>query len=368
VPYDLTIVVPTLNERDNIEPLVERLDHVLKGVRWQVMFVDDDSTDGTLGELYRLATRHANVTYIHRVGRRGLSSACIEGMLATTAPILAVMDADLQHDETLLPQMLDRIRRDGCDIVVASRFAEGGSAAGLSSMKRELVSRTGNMLARLITRAPLSDPLSGFFMLRRDLLDAVVHRLSGKGFKILLDIFASSPRVPRYAEIGFTFRARQAGESKLDSQVVWDFALLLADKMLGRWLPVRFVLFVGVGLLGVGVHLAVLGALLHGAGVAFLWAQAAATLVAMTSNFALNNIVTYRDRRLRGRRFLWGLLSFYGVCAIGAFVNVQVADYVYEQGEIWALAGLLGAGVGSVWNFGVSSVVTWRAPARRDRS
>ncbi|MBB4285028.1 glycosyltransferase family 2 protein [Roseospira goensis] len=359
MPYDLAIIVPTLNERDNIEPLVALLDRTLAGERWQVLFVDDDSTDGTLDVLRRLARDRANVSVLHRVGRRGLSSACIEGMLATAAPYLAVMDADLQHDETLLPRMLTLLRDEDREIVVASRFAEGASAAGLASARREMVSRVGNFLANRITGAPLTDPLSGFFMLRRELLDTVVHDLSGTGFKILLDIFASSPRVPRYAELGFTFRERQAGESKLDSQVIWEFGMLLADKTLGRWIPVRFILFALVGLLGVGVHLLVLGVMLHLAGVVFLWSQATATVVAMTSNFALNNAFTYRDRRLRGLGFVWGLLSFYLVCAIGAVVNVEVADLVYRNGAHWALAGFVGAVVGSVWNFGVSAIVTW---------
>lgn len=361
MPYQLSIIVPTLNERDNIAPLVARLDETLAGESWQVVFIDDDSADGTLDELRRLAAHRDNVSFIHRVGRRGLASACIEGMLATVSPYVAVMDADLQHDETLLPRMLHLLRHEDREIVVASRFAEGASAAGLASGRRELVSRIGNWLANRITRARLSDPLSGFFMLRRDLLDQVVHRLSGRGFKILLDIFASCPRAPRYAELGFTFRERQAGESKLDSEVIWEFGMLLADKTVGRWVPVRFVLFVAVGLSGVAVHMAVLGALLHGADLAFLWSQAAATVTAMTSNYALNNAFTYRDRRLTGRAFLWGLLSFYAVCAVGALITVELGELLYRHGVYWALAGFLGAAVGAVWNFGVSSVVTWRS-------
>jgi len=366
VPYELAVIVPTLNERDNVARLVDLLEQALVGEAWQVVFVDDDSSDGTLDELHRLARERANVSVLHRVGRRGLSSACIEGMLATTAPFLAVMDADLQHDETLLPRMLRLARDDGNEIVVGSRFAEGASAAGLSSPAREMVSRVGNALSRLVTRAPLTDPLSGFFLLRRTLLDRVVHALSGTGFKILLDIFASSPTVPRYAELGFTFRSRTAGESKLDTQVIWEFGMLLADKTLGRWLPVRFILFVMVGLLGVGVHLAVLGGLLH-LSVPFLWSQAAATIVAMTSNFTINNSFTYRDRRRKGMKFLTGLLSFYLICAVGAVINVRIAELVFEQGVHWALSGFLGAVVGSVWNFGVSSTITW-GPQRLRRT
>lgn len=366
MPYQLSIIVPTLNERDNIAPLVARLEQALAGESWQVMFVDDDSRDGTLDELRRLAAERANVSFLHRVGRHGLASACIEGMLATAAPYVAVMDADLQHDEALLPRMLHLLRDRDREIVIGSRFAEGASAAGLSSPGRALASRLGNWLANRITGARLSDPLSGFFMLRRDLLDRVVHSLSGKGFKLLLDIFASSPSVPRYDELGFVFRKRQAGESKLNGEVVWEFGMLLADKTVGRWMPVRFVLFVAVGLSGVAVHMAVLGSLLHGLGLAFVWAQAAATVTAMTSNYALNNAFTYRDRRRSGRAFLWGLLSFYAICSVGALITVELGELLYRNGVYWALAGFLGAAVGAVWNFGVSSVITWR-PQRSGR-
>lgn len=368
--YQLAIIVPTLNERDNIDPLVALLDRTLAGERWQVVFVDDDSTDGTLEVLHRLAQSRDNVSVLRRVGRRGLSSACIEGMLSTVAPELAVMDADLQHDETLLPRMLAMLREGPRDIVIASRFAAGGNADGLSSTERRHMSRLGNALARRLTRAPLTDPLSGFFVLRRSLLDQVVHDLSGTGFKLLVDILASSPSVPRYAEIPMGLRPRRAGESKLDSQVIREFGMLVADKTLGRWVPVRFVLFVMVGLMGVAVHLAVLGALLKGAGVAFESAQIAATVVAMTSNFVVNNAFTYRDRRLRGWAFLRGLLSFYLVCAIGAVINVRVASLVFDAGLLWVLAGMAGAAVGAVWNFGVSSIVTWgprRGGPRRRR-
>ncbi len=255
---ELAVIVPTLNERDNIELLLDRLDAALASIHWEIVFVDDDSQDGTADLLVRLQRSMSRVRVIRRIGRRGLSSACVEGMLATAAPYLAVMDADLQHDETILPAMFERLRSDDLDVVVGTRFAAGGSAGGLSK-PRELLSRCGRLLSRMISRADLSDPMSGYFVLRRTFLDKTVRRLSGQGFKILLDLLASAPEPVRVAEVPFTFRNRHSGESKLDTLVMLEYASLLSDKLVGAYLPTRFVLFAIVGLFGVVVHLATLG-------------------------------------------------------------------------------------------------------------
>jgi dolichol-phosphate mannosyltransferase len=356
---ELALIIPTLNERDNVVELLERLHAALTGIRWEVIFVDDDSRDGTQEVLRELSRSRPNVRCLIRIGRRGLSSACIEGMLATAAPILAVMDADLQHDESLLPLMLHKIRREDLDVIVASRFAAGGSVGEVTS-GRLAASRFAAWLSRLVLRAHLSDPMSGFFVIRRSFFEETVRRLSGQGFKILLDLFVSAPREVRFAELPYRFRQRRHGESKLDAPIMLEYLTLLADKMIGRWVPIRFVIFVLVGLFGMLVHLATLAFAFRVAGMTFYYAQAIATLVAMTVNFNLNNELTYRDRRLRGAELLRGHLSFYLVCSIGAVANFQIAEMLYQLHVPWPLAGLLGAVVGSVWNYGVSSTFTWR--------
>ena len=357
---ELALIIPTLNECDNVIELLGRLQAALTGIRWEVIFVDDDSRDGTQEVLRELARSWPNVRCLVRIGRRGLSSACIEGMLATAAPVLAVMDADLQHDETLLPLMLQKIRRDDLDVVVASRFAAGGSVGEVTS-GRMAISRLAAWLSRLVLRADLSDPMSGFFIIQRKFFEDTVHRLSGQGFKILLDLFVSAPREVRFAELPYRFRQRRHGESKLDAPIMLEYLTVLADKMIGRWVPIRFVVFVLVGLFGMLVHLATLALAFKVAGMTFYYAQAIATLVAMTVNFNLNNELTYRDRRLRGAELLRGHLSFYLVCSIGAIANFQIAEMLYQLRVPWPLAGLLGAVVGSVWNYGVSSTFTWRS-------
>jgi dolichol-phosphate mannosyltransferase len=359
LPADLTIVVPTFNERDNVPILVERIKAALAGVAWEVVFVDDDSRDGTIEAIRELARRHSNVRCVQRLGRRGLASACVEGVLSSTAPYVAVMDADLQHDESLLPKMLEILRSEPFDIVIGSRFAGGGDVAAMSR-NRIRISELGNRLARLVVKAELSDPLSGFFMLRRPVFDAAVRRLSAQGYKILVDLFASSPNALAFKEVPFTFRERLYGESKLDTLIALEYLQLLLDKLVGHIVPVRFIFFAMIGALGLVVHLSVLALSLKLLGLAFTAAQSVATLAAMTWNFWLNNILTYRDKRLRGIGLLYGLLSFYAVCSVGAVANVGIAAFVFHSDRSWWLAGISGALVGSVWNYTVSSIFTWR--------
>ena len=358
----LSVIVPVLDERDNVAELFRRLCDCLAGISWEVIFVDDDSADGTSDTVRELASRDHRIRCVQRIGRRGLSSACVEGMLASAAPYLAVIDGDLQHDETLLPRMLEDLRQDDIDIVIGSRYAEGG---GLSDWdeSRASISRLATRLSRLVVRADLKDPMSGFFMIRREALMLCVRNLSAIGFKILLDLFASSPEPLRFKEIPYVFRSRQAGESKLDNRVAWDYGMLLLDKLIGHIVPVRFISFTIVGGLGVVVHFIVLASLFSALGVSFVASQTAATLVAMTSNFALNNIVTYRDMRLHGWGWFKGLLSFMLACGLGAFANVGIATYLFREWDAkWAVAAIAGVVVGAVWNYAVTMVYTWKKP------
>ncbi len=355
----LTIVLPTYNEADNVLVAIDRIAAVLGDVPFEVIVVDDNSPDGTAARVKERAMRDPRVRCIRRVGRRGLAGACIEGMLASSAPVVAVMDADLQHDETILPKMLAAIETDGRDLVVGSRFADGARVNGLSPL-RHLGSRAANAAIQRLLRVRLSDPLSGFFMLRRDRFDALAGQLSTQGFKILLDIVATARGSLTVAEIPFVFRERVAGASKLDRLVVLDFIGLFLSKLLGGLISARFLMFGLVGASGVGVHLACLKAGLSVAGLPFGWAQGLATFIAMTTNFFLNNAVTYHDRKLTGMRLVVGLLSFYLVCSVGVFANVGVAGWLYSYDQVWWLAGTAGAVVGSVWNYAASSVLTWR--------
>lgn len=358
---ELTVVVPCFNERPNVAPLVEKLHAALAGIAWEVLFVDDNSPDGTSAEVRRLARQDPRVRCIRRIGRRGLSSAVVEGALASSATYVAVMDGDLQHDETRLPVMLQALRGGAYDLAVGSRHVEGGDATGLANRWRHALSDAGTALAQRFLPVRLGDPMSGFFMLPRALFEQLAPHLTAQGFKILLDLVLSAEAPLRVIEIPAEFRKRLAGESKLDVLVLTQFAALLVDKALGGLLPLRFLSFAAVGLLGVGVHVAILITGREALGFGFATAQIAATICAMVFNFQLNNQITYRDQRLRGPRLWRGLLLFMLVCGIGAVANVGIARVLYETHTYWTLAGAIGAVIGVVWNYAVSATLVWRA-------
>ena len=358
-PLQLSIVVPTFNESGNVTPLVNLLEQALGTDGWEVVFVDDNSPDGTAAAVRNMGRNDPRVRCVQRVGRRGLSSACIEGMLASTAPVIAVMDADLQHDERILPDMLHQIEQ-GADVVVATRYADGGST-GAWDESRKSMSQWATRVSRLVLKQPVSDPMSGFFMLRREVLEASVTRLSAMGFKILLDLLASLPHPVRLAEVPYTFRDRQHGESKLDHMVIWEYGMLLADKLVGRWIPVQFLAFSLIGGLGVFVHLGVLSTAIKMLQSPFGSAQTIATIVSMVFNFWLNNLLTYRDRQLKGLKWFKGLLTFMIGCSIGAMANIGIATWLFEHNTAWLPAALAGILVGAVWNYAITKLYTWGA-------
>jgi dolichol-phosphate mannosyltransferase len=361
--YDLAIVLPTFNESANVGPLADRLARTLTGIHYEIIFVDDDSPDGTADVVRSLAQSRDNVRVLERIGRRGLASACIEGILAASAPFVAVMDADLQHDETILPEMFRRIRDESLDLVVASRYIDGGSMGDFPAWRVKL-SQFGKRLSLMGAEHALSDPMSGFFMVRFSAFERLAHRLSAIGFKILLDIVLSADPGMRIGEIPYRFRAREHGESKLDVIVGLEYFELLVDKHFGDVVNVRFVLFGMVGALGVGVHLLILRALLQLGALSFATGQAVTTVVVMILNYVLNNSVTYRDRRRRGWAFWGGLLTFCLACGLGVAANVAIANEAFQRGVPWVLAALTGLLFSAVWNFGVTSMTTWRQARR----
>jgi dolichol-phosphate mannosyltransferase len=354
----LSVVIPTFNEAENVPVIAERIGAALADVDWEIIFVDDDSPDTTSTVAKALGERDGRVRCIRRVGRRGLAGACMEGALSSQARYVAVMDADLQHDERLLPRMVSILSRQEADVVVASRYIAGGAATGFSSSRRS-ISRAANFCAQKLAGVTVQDPMSGFFMARRDLLDAVAPELSNEGFKILFDILvASRRRQLKLVELPYEFARRLQGASKFDARNAFEFFALMMSRLSGRRLPPQFIAFVLVGGVGVGVQLVCLGIALS-VGLGFLGAEIAATLVAMTSNFLLNNALTYSDRRATGRHFVPALLRFYTVCSIGALSNVGTSSWLYAHYPVWWLAGLAGSMTAALWNFVGSSRFVW---------
>ena len=272
----------------------------------------------------------------------------------------------MQYDETKILEMVRKIENGICDIAIGSRYAKGCSTDDwdLSRLKRSLkVTR----LAQILLKMPVTDPLSGFFAIRRDLIVQIAQKLSAVGFKILLDILVTrklTKHAPdlRISEIPYRFRGRNSGESKMGGRVVSDLLRFGIDKTFGRILLTRLILFLMVGGLGLIVHLSVLQFVLTAISLSFTIAQSAAVVTAIAFNFLLNNIITFADRKLSGRKLIQGLFSFYIICSAGALANIGVGTLVYGNDQPWWVAGIAGSVIGAVWNYAAFSLLTWRKP------
>jgi dolichol-phosphate mannosyltransferase len=357
-PLAFALIIPTLNEVNNIEPLLERLGETLKAYCWEAIFVDDGSTDGTIDRILSIAARDRSIRLIQRIDRKGLSTAVVEGFLSTAAPIVGVIDGDLQHDETILPALIAGIASGEADVAIGSRYATGGGTTDWAE-SRVRASKAATWLGNLVIRRPLTDPMSGFFVTRRALVVEIFPRLSGIGFKILIDLMASSKLPLRVLEFPYSFKSRTSGESKMGSAIAIEYLVLLIDKLFGWLLPTRLILFLLVGGLGVAVHLSILALGLN-QGAEFSLAQSIAVAGAILFNFTLNNLLTYRDRQLKGGKFFLGLASFAAISSVGAIANVSVGTFVFEHDQTWWLAGIAGAAMSAIWNYTASSFLTWR--------
>ena len=367
----LTVVVPTFNESKNIREMHRRLEKVLDGVSWEVIFVDDASPDGT-GEVVRaLARTDRRVRLIERHDRRGLSSAVVEGALAASADVVAVMDGDLQHDESVLIGLYEEVASGRAEIASASRFLQEDGADGLSSARRLKMSNTGIRLANSAFGLELTDPLTGFFAIRRaTVLEALPH-LSGQGFKILLDLITATPVRPRVVELPFRFRPRLHGESKLDRRVMYDFFLFFIEKKMRPVLPLpaRFISFALVNGVGILVHLATLVVMVGLLGLGFTLGQLIGTFLGMAFNFTVNNAVTYSDQTLKGRRFIVGFGLFCVLCSVGVVANIGMANILHERytEASYVLPALAGALIAVVWNYAATQAFVWGRRSRQSK-
>jgi len=358
---ELSVIVPTYNEKSNIHKFIESLDVVLKDVSWEIIFVDDDSPDKTADEVRKIAQVNSKVRIIHRIDRHNLSSACIEGVMSSSSKYITVMDADMQHDEKIIPKMLNTIKSENCNLVVGSRFIDGAYASGGLSNTRANGSKLAIWMSQFIIKPiQLNDTMSGFFMFERQLFAKYANSFSKDGFKILLDFVMCAKKEIKLKEIGYSMRARYSGDSKMDHRIVLNYLQLLIAHSIGKVLPVRFILYVLVGSSGLLLHLLNLFIFYKIFSFDFYTSLLIAAIISMTSNYLINNILTFRDRMLRGIQLLYGLFSFYIVCGIGAWGNITMASQLFEYDVPWMIAGLAGAMISSVWNYSVSSKLTWR--------
>jgi dolichol-phosphate mannosyltransferase len=353
----LSIVVPTYEEAGNLLPLLRKLNTALLGINWEVIFADDNSPDGTHSLAKSLSLGDRRIRCLRRVGRRGLAGACIDGILSSSAPYVAVMDGDMQHDELVLARMLRRLQDGEGDVVVGTRYIAGGSAAVFSA-QRGFLSRVANAMTQKLLGVRISDPMSGFFMIRREAFERFAPQLSHDGFKILLDLLATAKSGLRVVEEPYEFRSREVGESKFSLRTGLEFLGLVASRLSGGIVAPRFVPYAFVGTIGLLVHFAILRSFLHVVG--FERGQALATFCAMLANFAINNLLTYRDMRLRGLAALRGAAIFCMIGSTGFIANIGIATLLYGAQHLWWLAGAAGALIGAVWNFSMSNRLVWR--------
>ncbi len=355
----LSLVIPTYNEAENLPILIDRLCSVLSLIDYELIVVDDDSPDGTWRLAETMAADNSRIRSLRRIGERGLSSAVMLGMSTAEGSVIAVIDADLQHDPRVLPEMIKPILADRADIVVASREVEGGSYGDFTTSRRTL-SVAGAALARTLTGTPVSDPMSGYFAVSRAHMERVAPKVNPRGFKILLEFLARGDR-PRVAEIGYEFGLRQHGETKLTTSVAFSYLLSLIGLFTGRLLSATMTAYLLVGLFGVLVQFGALG-IATTAGITF--AAALAMEISVLSNYWMNNRFTFAPERRRGARFISGLVPFHLVAAHGLLIQIGLVTTAtgttsgLGEGPLgYRLAGIALATAG---NFALNRHLTWR--------
>jgi len=367
----LSMIIPTFNEAVNLPVLVERLSRALEptGVGYELVVVDDDSPDGTWRVAEQLGARNPHVRVIRRTsGERGLAPAVVEGWRQARGHILGVIDADLQHPPHLLPVLLEQLNGHAVDAVIASRYLPSGARLRWSPM-RKWISRGASNLAQAVLPAAahqVTDPMSGFFLLRREVLEGVA--LQPKGYKILLEVL-SRGRYRNVAEVPYEFQRRHAGQSKLGASVMRDYLVQLWRL---AWAPDgfgRFVRYCFVGATGVAVNMGVLWALKSSHTLGTLRGGAVAVWLAMVNNFLWNEVWTFRDRsRLHPclRERLARFVSFYLVCGVGAVIHLGLLwALAIKLGWHYLLANAMAIVMVTLWNYGLNTTWTWtRLPPR----
>lgn len=358
----LSLILPTYKERDSLPILIPKIAEMLAGTPHEIIVVDDDSPDRTWEVARDLSQKYPQVIAIRRVGRRGLSSAVIEGFLAARGDVFVVMDADGQHDTALIPRLAEAARKN-CGMAMGSRYMEGGGVGNFHGF-RAFASRLGTSLAQWVCRVRVSDPMSGFFAITRGTFEEVLPRLNPKGFKILLDLLVHVPPDTPVQEIPFTFGERLRGESKFSAHVRLQYVEFLYDATVGRFIPLTLIKYCLVGILGVAVNLAAYDIVSLSLGTSlqsglFSIPLLAGIEAAILFNFLLNNSWTFSQAKLQGWKAVTGFITYNVVCAFGALANIAVTAFLYraDVGTVGSLAA--GAFIGMMWNYTIGRLFTW---------
>lgn len=377
-PPILSVITPTFNEAQNLPVLIERIHTALAGVPHEIVVADDNSPDGTWRIAEELAALDDSIVVLRRFHDHGLSAAVLDAMSAARAPYLAVIDADLQHDPSILPDMLSCLRADKADVVVGSRESEGGGY-GEWSLQRRTVSWVATVIARVFLRVPTDDPMSGYFMLTREAYESTAEQINPLGFKILLE-FIGRNRELRVENLGYTFANRMHGETKLKPSVIRSYLLAVAELRLGRQVDPVFFLYVLVGILGLLVN-SVLFTFFEALGFpqidtgfnealdpiySSFVASVGLTTVGL---FVVNNEFTFWEQRYRGWRTLGALALYSLMTLVGTLVHVAVFSWLQEAGFLFSFVGddaarvvhnLMGATIALVVNWYLNTTFVWR--------
>ncbi len=354
----VTLIIPAYKERDNIAPLVERIHQALPNYSYRILFVDDDSGDGTVELVAALSAKYP-VDILVRKNKRGLASAVVDGLKQATGEVVVVMDADLQHPPEILPDLLKKID-DGADMAIASRYVPGGSCQGWG-LARRINSKGAIFLAHLLlppTRR-IKDPMAGFFAFVRQAIAGA--ELKPAGYKIILEIMVQG-KFQNVAEVPYTFRTRSRGHSKLNARQQIEYLRHIYSLMGRSGELIRFVKFCLVGASGVGVDLGLTKLLTEFVGLFYVLSGAIATECAIISNFTLNDYITFRDRRSKGAKaFLYRLVQFNVVSLAGLGITQGVLWLLTSFfGVYYLVSKLCGIAVAMVWNYLANRWWTWR--------
>ncbi len=352
---DVSIIIPTRNERENLPVLIENLQEVMEGRHFEIVIVDDDSEDSTWQVAEELSHRYRNIRVIRRINRKGLSSAITEGFILGKGKYVAVLDADLQHDHRLIAAMFDQI--GDCDVEIGSRYMDQKSVPGWDSWRSRL-SRAGTVMAQKLLKQEVSDPMSGFFMIRRKIMQEIAPQLFEHGYKILFDILIRRPDL-KVKELPYDFKARLYGTSKLTAAVIFDFADLLISRAIPSRFNFQFIRYGAVGASGVVIHLFTLYVLYVVMGLLYPVSLVFAIETAMVSNYALNNQWTFKEHRFLGLQWWKGLVKFNLACMLGSALNLAIGWYLVEKTVPWFYASVLGIWVGTSWNYLSNRFFTW---------
>lgn len=359
---ELSVVVPSYNELKNIAILLKKLASLLHELQYEIIVVDDNSPDKTWDKVATLSKQDSRIRLLRRFDRRGLSSAILEGFSTARGKYICVLDADMQHDETKILDMIEEMDRLNAEIVVGSRKVAGGGVQGWT-WQRRFMSWVGSCISRAVVSSKIKDPMSGFFMLRQDFFRRIVDLLNPRGFKLLMEIINAGNKLnPTIREVGYVFKDRQHGKSKLNSTVILDFFLSLYDIKLGAVVPFRVFMYCLVGLSGVFINMAALGFFVTVVKLTENSALLCAIFIAMLSNFVCNNLLTFRDYSFSlPSSFISGFIKYLALCSFGALINYTVSMFFFQK-LFWSiyLSNLIGIAIAMFWNYVMNSKYTWK--------